>query len=128
MHMAEMIFPYISYPLIPVQFCCGERKTPVIEALIDSGGDSIVIPRAIAQYLGSKMEETDGAKTAGGVTTLSKTRLDMIIGDGKAVYEDIDVFIVDSDDIPVLLGRTPLFDDYEITFNKKKSKIILKEV
>lgn len=123
------VFPYVHYPILPVQFCWRKRKTPIIAALVDSGGDSIVVPKAIAEYLGSKMEMTDFAKTAGGTTTLLKTKLDMFIGkkDQQVVYKAVDVFVVDSNDVPVLIGRNPLFDDYEITFKKKKGCLILTE-
>ncbi|MCD6411734.1 MAG: retroviral-like aspartic protease family protein [Thermoplasmata archaeon] len=125
----RFVFAYFHYPLIPVQFIHGNKKTPIIEALIDSGGDSVVIPRAIAKYLGSPLEKTNGAKTAGGMTDLLKTRLDLVIGrDGeKYQYTNLEVYVVDSDDIPVLLGRYPLFDDFEIIFQKKRGKLILQE-
>ncbi|HHH80023.1 MAG TPA: aspartyl protease [Thermoplasmatales archaeon] len=125
----KYVFPYVHYPVLPIQFIYKEKETPIIAALIDSGGDSIVIPKAIAQYLGSNMEETDAAKTAGGTASLLKTSLDMVIGrdDQKIVYKNIEVFIVDSNDVPVLVGRHPLFDDFEITFKKKKGHIVLIE-
>ena len=126
----RFVFTYTYYPLIPVQFFYKNKKTPIIEALIDSGGDSVVIPRAIAKYLGSPLERTDAAKTAGGMTDLLKTKLDLVIGKGrdKFKYSDLEVYVVDSDDIPVLLGRHPLFDDFEIIFQKKKKKLVLQEV
>ena len=44
-------FEYKDYPLIPIKFCSSKRETPIIDALLDSGGDFIVIPQAIATYL-----------------------------------------------------------------------------
>ena len=41
-------FEYKDYPLIPIKFYSSKRETPVIDALLDSGGDFIVIPKAIA--------------------------------------------------------------------------------
>ena len=122
-------FPYIHYPLLPVQFINGEKKTPVIAALIDSGGDSIVIPKAVAEFLGASVEESEIAKTASGFTSIRKTRLNMVIGRNKdrIEYKDVEVFVADNNDIPVLLGRNPLFEDFEITFRKKKKEVILKE-
>ncbi|HEX16914.1 MAG TPA: aspartyl protease [Thermoplasmatales archaeon] len=125
----EYRFPYIYYPLIPVQFVNGEKKTPIIAALIDSGGDSIVIPRAIAEYLGAKIEESGIAKTAGGFTSIKRTKLKMIIckNRDKIEYDKVDVFVSDSSDIPVLLGRDPLFEDFEIIFRKKHKELILRK-
>ena len=44
-------FEYKDYPLIPIKFYSSKRETPVIDALLDSGGDFIVIPKVIAKYL-----------------------------------------------------------------------------
>lgn len=122
-------FPYVRYPLLPVQFVYKNKKTPVIAALIDSGGDSIIIPKAIAEFLGASVEESEIAKTAGGFTSIRRTKLRMVIGKGenRIDYNSVDVFVVESNDIPVLLGRYPLFEDFEITFRKKKGEIILAE-
>ncbi|HDO19621.1 MAG TPA: aspartyl protease [Thermoplasmatales archaeon] len=122
-------FPFVHYPIIPVQFEHNNKKTPFIVALIDSGGDSVVVPKAIVDFLGARIEEADVAKTAGGDTKIQKTKLKLTIGkeEPRITYEDIDIFVVNSSDVPVLLGRTPLFDDFEITFRKKKGEIILKK-
>jgi len=122
-------FPYIHYPLLPVQFIHGEKKTPIIAALIDSGGDNIVIPKAVAEFLGANVEESEIAKTAGGFTSVRRTKLNMVIGRNKdrIEYSNVEVFVADNNDIPVLLGRDPLFEDFEITFRKKKREIVLKE-
>lgn len=120
-------FPYVHYPLLPVQFYCGNKKTPVIAALIDSGGDSIVIPKAIADYLGVKTDRSEKAKTASGFTDIEKANLKMVIGKNDIVYESVDVFVINNNDMPVLLGREPLFEDFEIIFRKKKNEIILAE-
>ncbi|KAA0009644.1 MAG: aspartyl protease [Thermoplasmata archaeon] len=120
-------FPYVHYPLLPVQFFHKGRKTPVIAALIDSGGDSVVIPRAIADYLGVETERTEKAKTAAGFTSIERTKLKMIIGKNEIIYKDVDVFVINNNDMPVLLGREPLFEDFEITFRKKKREIVLTE-
>ena len=38
------IFDYFRYPIIPIKFIYKEKETPIIDALLDSGGDFIVIP------------------------------------------------------------------------------------
>ena len=55
MSTQEFIFEYKDYPLIPIKFYFNGKETPFIDALLDSGGDFIVIPMAIAQYLGLKL-------------------------------------------------------------------------
>ncbi|MCK5031146.1 MAG: aspartyl protease, partial [Thermoplasmatales archaeon] len=66
--------------------------------------------------------------TAGGTISLFKATLDMVIGKESktAIYENSQIHVSARDDIPVLLGRQPIFEDYEITFKKQKNQLILK--
>ena len=126
----EFIFEYRDYPLIPVKFTFNGRETPMIDALLDSGGDFIVIPNAIAQYLGLKLENAGCVDTAGGETTLCKTTVDLLMkGDsGEYKYEGLEIHVSDRNDIPVLLGRKPIFEDHEIIFKKHECKLILTQI
>jgi hypothetical protein len=127
----KFVFKYEEYPLIQIRFAHKNKKTPLIEALLDSGGDFIVIPLPIAKYLGAKLKKAESVNTAGGVTTLFKTKLDIIIGKSKKkklVYKGLEVFVLDKEDIPVLVGRRPFFEDFEITFKKHKKQLVLKKV
>ncbi|MFW6121263.1 MAG: aspartyl protease family protein [Petrotogales bacterium] len=107
-----------------------ERETPIIDALLDSGGDFIVVPYAIAKYLGLNLKKAGHVDTAGGETTLFKTLVNMIINDKdkKITYENLEIHVSDRNDIPVLLGRTPIFEDHEITFKKHENKVILSPI
>lgn len=125
---SRFVFDYYKYPIVPVRFFYKEKKTPVIDALLDSGGDFIVIPMPIAKYLGLKMKGAGNVDTAGGETALFKSKLTMIIGKAEqtATYGNIEIHVSTRDDIPVLLGRWPIFEDYEITFKKQKNQLVLK--
>jgi len=124
----EFVFDYLRYPVIPVKFSYKEKETPFIDALLDSGGDFIVIPMPIASYLGLKLKKAGSVDTAGGSTSLFKATLDMALGkkNHNEVYKDIQIHVSGRKDIPVLLGRYPIFEDYEITFKKRKNQLILK--
>ena len=126
----KFIFEYCKYPIIPVKFKNKGKKTPIIEALLDSGGDFIVIPMPIAQYLELKLEKAGDIDTAGGTTSLFKSNLDMTIGKNIKIksYENKIIHVSTRSDIPVLLGRNPIFEDYEITFKKQKNQLILKNI
>ncbi len=114
------IFEYKNYPLIPIKFLSKERETPLIDALLDSGGDFIVIPYAIAKYLKLKLEKAGCVDTAAGETALFKSVLTMVIydEDRKYTYENLEIHVSDRNDLPVLLGRNPIFEDHEIIFKK----------
>ena len=128
MSESMLIFDYFRYPVIPVKFYYKDKETPFIDALLDSGGDFIVIPRPIARYLGLRLKKAGEVDTAGGTTSLFKATLSMIMGNKEktAVYNNIQIHVSGRNDIPVLLGRHPIFEDYEITFKKQKNQLILK--
>jgi len=125
-----LVFEYHDYPLIPIKFKNGDRTTPLIDALLDSGGDFIVIPNAIAKYLKLKLTKAGCVDTAGGETTLCSSHVTMTIQcDGhNYTYPHLEIYISDRNDLPVLLGRRPVFDDHEIIFKKHENKLILSPI
>ena len=122
------VFEYLRYPVVPVKFYYKDRETPIIDALLDSGGDFIVIPMPIAKYFGLKLKKAGSVDTAGGTTYLFKATLSMIIGkkETTSTYTNIQIHVSGRNDIPVLLGRHPIFEDYIITFDKQGNQLILK--
>jgi len=130
MHKKPFEFEYKDYPLIPVKFFSTTKETPLIDALLDSGGDFIVIPQAIAKYLELKLKKAGFVDTAGGEANLYKSKVKMIIqnNDKKHTYDNLEIHISDRNDIPVLLGRKPIFEDHDITFKKHENKLILTHI
>lgn len=128
MSCLEFIFNYFRYPIIPVKFYNKDKKTPYIDALLDSGGDFIVVPLPIAKYLGLKLKKAGSVDTAGGTTSLYKAKLSMDMGKGECVdsYKHLQIHVSERDDIPVLIGRSPVFEDYKIIFNKQNNQLKLK--
>ncbi|UCH71691.1 MAG: retropepsin-like domain-containing protein [Thermoplasmatales archaeon] len=127
---SKFVFNYYRYPIIPVKFYYSGKETPIIEALLDSGGDFIVIPMPIAKYLQLKLRKAGSVDTAGGTASLFKAKLSMTIGEReiKHTYKDIQIHVSDRNDIPILLGRRPIFEDYEIIFKKQQNKLILNKI
>ncbi len=130
MSVVPFEFEYKDYPLIPIKFFSNGRETPVIDALLDSGGDFIVIPKAIATYLGLKLVNAGFVDTAGGETNLYKSSVTMVINneDRKFTYKELEIHVSDRNDIPVLLGRKPIFEDHDIIFKKHENKLILEHI
>jgi len=123
----QLIFDYFKYPVLQVKFYLNGKETPFIDALLDSGGDFIVIPMPIAKYLNLKLKKAGSVDTAGGSASLYKAYINMMIGDKKKTvnYDNIEIHVSGRSDIPVLLGRKPIFEDYEIIFRKQKNQLIL---
>jgi predicted aspartyl protease len=130
MKESKFIFEYRDFPLIPIKFQSKEKETPVIDALLDSGGDFIVIPHAIAKYLGLKLKKAGNVDTAGGETSLFKSIVNMHINcnENEMFYKNLEIHISNRNDIPVLLGRKPIFEDHEIIFKKHENQLILNRV
>lgn len=130
MNSLQFIFEYKDYPLIPMKFFYDGKETPFIDALLDSGGDFIVVPLAIAKYLKLRLEKAGCVDTAGGTTTLYRATVNMDLGtsEKKISYTDLEIHVSTRNDIPVLLGRCPIFEDYEIVFQKYKNQLILKPI
>jgi hypothetical protein len=130
MNEPAFIFDYFRYPVITVKFYYNGKETPYIDALLDSGGDFIVIPMPVAKYLGLKLQKAGNVDTAGGTTSLYKATLTMVIKskEREVTYKNIEIHVSGRNDIPILLGRQPIFEDYEIIFNKKENKLILKSI
>lgn len=130
--MAEKTFTfnYYKYPIVPVKFFYDSKETPFIDALLDSGGDFIVIPMPIAHYLGLKLKKAGDVDTAGGIATLYKAKLNMAMGEKNnyVEYNNIQIHVSGRNDIPVLIGRHPIFEDYEIIFRKQKNQLILRSI
>ena len=126
----DHIFEYKQYPLLPIRFTYQDKDTPYIDGLLDSGGDFIVIPYAIARYLGVPLIKAGSVDTAGGKTTLYKATVQMTINNpaGPITYDTMEIHVSTRNDIPVLLGRTPIFEDHEIIFRKKHDQLILKTI
>ena len=130
MYKTQFEFEYNDYPLIPIKFSYNGRETPIIDALLDSGGDFIVIPNAIAKYLNLECTKAGCVDTAGGETTLSKASVNMAIHDKDKfyTYENLEIHVSDRNDLPVLLGRKPIFEDHEIIFKKHDNRLILHRI
>ena len=124
---SQMIFHFDQFPIVPVTFKYNNKKTPVIESLLDSGGDFIVLPMPIANFLHLNLEPACDVETAGGTATLYQTKLDLLIGNKNKyiLYKNQEIHVSRREDIPVLLGRNPIFDDHEIIFKKQKQQLIL---
>jgi hypothetical protein len=115
------------YPLIPIQLYY-QGKNLRFEALLDSGADKLFLPRAIANAL----ELPLGAKrTDSGVTGKFEsygTKVGLIIGSGSREY-DFGIIEactpVEEQDVPILIGRHPVFDEYQIRFEQYNNKFKL---
>ncbi|KKN33190.1 hypothetical protein LCGC14_0806200 [marine sediment metagenome] len=122
----------LTYPLIPVRFYSKTVKTTVIEALLDSGSDMVHTNRSIVSFLNLPKGKKIESAGMGGKYMTYKTKVGLILGRGG---REVDfgyvnaVFPEEEKDVPVLIGRIPVFEEFQIIFeeDKKKFKLIPKE-
>ncbi|MBI4181750.1 MAG: hypothetical protein HY520_02175 [Candidatus Aenigmarchaeota archaeon] len=123
-------FPPDPTPSIPVTLVHGDERLNVM-ALLDSGADTVALPRAIAEILGipltGKRERIGGIKRAEAVTV----RIVVHVAKGHESYA-VPVHakvILDGDvDIPVLLGREGFFEPFAIEFREREEVVSLKKL
>ncbi len=100
--------------------------------LLDSGADYTVIPIELAELLGVDLsgarEQTSGV---GGTIYTKKSSMVVEIRNAHERYSikvPIHVILKRESNVPPLLGREKFFDEFQITFNQKERKVILKRV
>lgn len=124
-----------SYPLLPVRFYNPKDKnikTPIFEALLDSGSDGIHLHRDIAEALGLTRLKKTVSEGMGGTYDCYETEIGLIIGRGGRIVDFgvVNAVFPEKDlNVPLLIGRSPVFEEYQVIFEeyKKKFKLIPKE-
>jgi len=118
-------------PIIPVRLRHNDKLLDV-GMLLDSGSDFSMIPVSISEALGMNIEGLKKTKTIGigGIPIEVKmSELDLILKRGREEYEmSIPVQINLNPDVIPLLGRTPLFDEFDVIFRQWKNQINLKRM
>ena len=112
-----------SYPYIPLRLARGSVCTPVLNGLMDSGSDIIVVPKAIATYLGLEDGKvTTAMDTAGGRIKAHRSHVDIeLLCKGNVIgFRDVEVAVVDMKTMPVLIGRHPVFSTFDVLFQERK--------
>jgi len=130
--LLKFTFSYIGnkpgIPLIPIRFIDKKgQATPTFNAILDSGADEVTIPKALADLLKYQLSlRTDKINTAGGeIEALSSVAYFNIGRGGREVkYKNIDICVIDQD-MPVLIGIKPVFEDYKVTIMAYQNKFKL---
>lgn len=114
------------YPLLQIKLYKEGDRPRFFEGLLDSGADGLFIPKGIAEIL--ELPKIEKIKTSGILKTANcfRTRVGLTIGTTKArsiEFGIIDaVFPEEETDIPILIGRNPLFKCFEVIFQEYKDR------
>lgn len=94
---------------------------------VDSGADHTLIPFRLGRYLGLVTSEADIHEIHGinGTVGVVYVRLEMEIA---GVLFPAEVAWAQLEDVPPLLGRTDVFDRFEITFHPARKAVVFQPV
>jgi hypothetical protein len=110
----------IFHPMVPCVVSSTDRRSPLMDGLLDSGSDGIVIPRSLAEYLDLKLRPAARPmRVANGKDVQRYTaRASITLGRGGRCCSPIDaeVSVPAEGDPPLLIGREPMFRLFVITF------------
>jgi predicted aspartyl protease len=118
-----------NIPLVPVRFETSEgQKTRIINAVLDTGSDNIVIREDLANWLKiSLTKRAQPANTAGGQQpAFSGTIPVFILGRGgrEVRYENIEISVIKNNPA-ILVGIDPVLDDYIVELDAHNRKFTL---
>ena len=119
-------------PYLHLRLYNNSEETPQLEGILDSGAFGILIPKCHAELINLPELDKKIGYGAGGKLNLRNTKLGIKIWRGSRI-EDlgyIDATIeMDGNLTDILIGRSPLFEDFQIIFEmfNKKFKLIPKE-
>ena len=118
----KAIFDYIGNdPLVSVTLINPvTKKKAKAFAYLDTGSDTVVIPRELWLKLGLEMLYRSNVCAVGGIVTAWYTRINMEFLDDE--HKEIIAFYQDEGD--VLIGRN-VMDEYSITFDGRNSSLII---
>ena len=129
-NISKLELPYIrGRPMLMEKLGLPGKRARYFELLIDSGADYTLISKSDAMIFGldydkltTKEQELEAANQT---KILAKKTTLMIAINGDELK--IPVFI-SKNEVERLLGRKGIFENYEITFQERKQKVIFKKI
>ncbi|MBW2986296.1 retroviral-like aspartic protease family protein [Candidatus Woesearchaeota archaeon] len=118
-------------PYIYIYARTKEGRLIKVVALLDTGADTTVVPKDLAELLGltEGIEQDTGG--IGGNTKVKQSRMQFVIkGQHETHQITVPVLILQNRkaDVPLLLGRSGFFENFNITIRQNEEKITLKKV
>lgn len=113
-------------PFVPVNLRLGGNEIHEL-AMIDSGADVCVLPRQIGVNLGALWEDQYEVVGLAGLTeNLESRRITLNVTVGNLPSIMVPFAWTNSDDVPVILGQSGFFSQFDICFFRSQGKIALK--
>lgn len=116
------------YPYIPCFFEWRGEKSIEINGLLDSGADGIVIPVGLANSLNLDLTPAKRSmKIVAGEVKYFLTQANLTIGRAGRLttFENVNIAVPKEGDTPILIGRNPVFEYYNITFIEPERRFLM---
>jgi len=147
MNLLNFSFPYKKYivedentkeekicyrSMLPCSIERAGKKSPLTDGLLDSGADSTVLPLGLAEFLNLDLNPVNKKPmhVVGRKIERYVTKVSLILGRGGRLVTipDVTVSIPTEEDnnTPVILGRNPIFELYNITFIEAEKRFTMK--
>lgn len=116
------------YPIIPCSFNWNGKQTKLVDGLLDSGSDTIVLPLGLAKFLELDLIlEEEPMRVVGAEVKRYISKVNLTIGRGgrEVPLSNLKVSIPEKGKTPIIIGRKPVFELYEVTFIEAERTLIM---
>lgn len=118
----------IYRPLIPIKIK-GSKSSFDTLAILDSGSDTTIIPKEIAEVIGIDCKNENSISGISGAPLKAKEgKINVEFGKAREIYNfDIPVLVPEKENLAVIIGRMGFFEQFKIIFDESKKRIEFKK-
>ena len=118
-------------PYIPVKLFNAQLDRWIfVNFLVDSGADSTVIPKDLAESMGLREGEDSSSSGIGGTVSVRAAKLSLLFENAhqrESIICDVLVLQDGNAGVPPLLGRNGFFESFDVTIQQHARKVVLKK-
>ena len=116
----------VKIPAVKIKISYGEKKTPAVHALVDSGAQSLLMSKEFADFFGVDLSSLEGLDSAGATGCFKRYRVEGVRVTIMGIGEEYEVEAAFTDAVdengdyhPVipLLGLNAVFHKYLVTID-----------
>ncbi|MFQ5752913.1 MAG: aspartyl protease family protein [bacterium] len=117
----------IFKPIVPVTLI-GPKRSLNIFMLLDSGADLSLIPYSVGETIGLELDIEHRSEVQG----IGEGSVSYILSEAKLKIENIEISARVAwaliEEVPFILGRLDVFQNFSVEFREFENKIILKQL
>lgn len=120
--VASRMFGTLYRPVVKVQFWSEATQSwKTVQMLVDTGADYSILPRYLATWLQLEIKDTGKVHETQGVGGVQKIYMvDKLRARIGKFEREVPVGIIDSTQVPPLMGRLGFFETFEAEFSRQR--------